>query len=94
MDVLHRDHRKVLAVDSRIGFVTGLCVGDMWVGDATRGVQPWRDTGIEIRGPALCDIERAFARVGRHRRTARAEPNCRARNAGAGGRRVLAHRRQ
>ena len=63
LDVLHRDHRKVLAVDGRVGFVTGLCVGDMWVGDAVRGIAPWRDTGIEIRGPALCDIERAFSHV-------------------------------
>ncbi|MEJ1960574.1 MAG: phospholipase D-like domain-containing protein [Gammaproteobacteria bacterium] len=63
MDVLHRDHRKVLAVDGQVGFVTGLCVGDMWVGDAARGIEPWRDTGIEVRGPALCDIERAFAHV-------------------------------
>lgn len=63
MDVLHRDHRKVLAVDSRVGFITGLCVGDMWVGDETRGIAPWRDTGVEVRGPALCDIERAFAHV-------------------------------
>ncbi len=63
MDVLHRDHRKVLAVDGRIGFVTGLCVGDIWVGDEKRGIAPWRDTGVEVRGPALCDIERAFAQV-------------------------------
>jgi cardiolipin synthase A/B len=63
MDVLHRDHRKVLAVDSRIGYVTGLCVGDMWVGDEKRNIAPWRDTGVEVRGPALCDIERAFAHV-------------------------------
>ena len=63
MDVLHRDHRKVLAVDGRVGFVTGLCVGDMWMGNVERGIEPWRDTGIEVRGPALCDIERAFARV-------------------------------
>ena len=63
MDVLHRDHRKVLAVDGRIGFVTGLCVGDMWVGDAARGMEPWRDTGIEVQGPAMCDIERAFSHV-------------------------------
>ncbi|MFL6604893.1 MAG: phospholipase D-like domain-containing protein [Steroidobacteraceae bacterium] len=63
LDVLHRDHRKVLAVDSRIGFVTGLCVGDMWAGDSAKGVEPWRDTGVEIRGPALCDVERAFAQV-------------------------------
>jgi cardiolipin synthase len=63
LDVLHRDHRKVLAVDSRIGYVTGLCVGDVWVGDSAKGVEPWRDTGVEIRGPALCDVERAFAQV-------------------------------
>jgi cardiolipin synthase len=63
LDVLHRDHRKMLAVDGRVGFVTGLCVGDMWVGNPARGIEPWRDTGIEIRGPALCDCERAFAQV-------------------------------
>jgi cardiolipin synthase len=63
LDSLHRDHRKMLAVDGRIGFVTGLCVADMWVGDSTRGIEPWRDTGIEVRGPALCDVERAFAQV-------------------------------
>lgn len=60
---LHRDHRKMLAVDGRIGFVTGLCIGHPWVGDPSRGVAPWRDTGIEMRGPALHDIEQAFAQV-------------------------------
>ena len=63
LQVLHRDHRKMLAVDGRIGFVTGLCVGNPWVGDPARGIEPWRDTGIEVRGPALSDIERAFAQV-------------------------------
>jgi cardiolipin synthase A/B len=60
---LHRDHRKMLAVDGRIGVVTGLCIGRMWTGDPARGVAPWRDTGVEIRGPALAEIERAFAQV-------------------------------
>ena len=63
LDVLHRDHRKMLAVDGRVGFVTGLCVGSLWMGNAARGIAPWRDTGLEIRGPALCDCERAFAQV-------------------------------
>lgn len=62
-DALHRDHRKMLTVDGRIGFVTGLCVGREWTGDTARGIAPWRDTGIELRGPALHDIERAFAQV-------------------------------
>src|SRR5690348_12111392 len=58
---ISRDHRKMLAVDGEVGFVTGLCVGSMWVGDAKRNIDPWRDTGIEIRGRAVADIERAFA---------------------------------
>ncbi|HMV48683.1 MAG TPA: phospholipase D-like domain-containing protein [Blastocatellia bacterium] len=58
---LGRDHRKMLAVDGRVGFVAGLCVGQMWVGDAEKGVEGWRDTGVEVRGPAVADIEQAFA---------------------------------
>jgi cardiolipin synthase len=56
-----RDHRKMISVDHEIGFVTGLCVGRMWVGEPERGRDPWRDTGVEVRGPAMVDIEDAFA---------------------------------
>jgi cardiolipin synthase len=58
-----RDHRKMLAVDGRVAYVTGLCVGRMWVGDPDRGIEPWRDTGVEVRGPAVADIEQAFAQT-------------------------------
>jgi cardiolipin synthase A/B len=60
---LSRDHRKTITVDGEIGFVTGLCVGRMWVGDPKRNIEPWRDTGIEVRGPSVVNIEQAFARV-------------------------------
>ncbi len=60
---LTRDHRKMVAVDGAVGFVSGLCVSSKWVGDSGRGFAPWRDTGIEIRGPAVADIERAFAQT-------------------------------
>jgi cardiolipin synthase len=60
---LSRDHRKMLAVDGRVGFVTGLCVGRSWVGDPARGIEPWRDTGISLRGPAVADLELAFSRM-------------------------------
>jgi len=58
-----RDHRKMIAVDGCVGFVTGLCVGRMWVGCPERGIPPWRDTGIMVKGPAVSDIERSFADV-------------------------------
>lgn len=60
---LSRDHRKMLAIDGRIGFVTGLCISEKWLGDPARGMAPWRDTGVSVRGPAVADIERAFAQT-------------------------------
>ena len=60
---LHRDHRKSLVVDSQVAFVSGLCVGQQWVGDPHRGIEPWRDTGIDLRGPAVEAVEQAFARA-------------------------------
>ena len=60
---LSRDHRKMLEIDGQIGFITGLCVGRMWEGIPEKNIEPWRDTGIEVRGVALADIERAFAQV-------------------------------
>jgi cardiolipin synthase len=38
-------------------------VGRKWEGDPERGIEPWRDTGAEVRGPAVADIEQAFAEV-------------------------------
>ena len=58
---LSRDHRKCLVVDGEVAFVSGLCVGRAWEGDPARGVAPWRDTGVEVRGPAVADIARTFA---------------------------------
>jgi cardiolipin synthase len=60
---LSRDHRKMLSVDGEIGFITGLCVGRMWNGIPERNIEPWRDTGIQIRGPALVAIDAAFAHM-------------------------------
>ncbi len=60
---LSRDHRKMLSVDGQVGFVSGLCVGRMWEGVPEKKIEPWRDTGIEVRGPSVADIEQAFAQV-------------------------------
>jgi cardiolipin synthase A/B len=58
---ISRDHRKVITIDGRRAFVAGLCVGRDWVGDPARHVEPWRDTGLAIEGPAVADVDRAFA---------------------------------
>ncbi|HEV2248788.1 MAG TPA: phospholipase D-like domain-containing protein [Terriglobia bacterium] len=56
-----RDHRKTIIVDNQIAFVTGLCVGQAWAGYPERRIAPWRDTGVSIEGPAVPEVERAFA---------------------------------
>jgi len=58
---LSRNHRKTVGVDGEVGFVAGLCVGQVWIGDPGRSLPAWRDTGIEVRGPAVADLEAAFA---------------------------------
>ncbi len=60
---LSRDHRKMLAVDGEVGFISGLCVGQEWVGQPKKKIDPWRDTGIAVRGYAVAEIEKAFAQV-------------------------------
>lgn len=56
-----RDHRKCLVVDSHVAFVTGLCIGTRWEGAPERGLPGWRDTGLEVRGPAVAEVAHAFA---------------------------------
>lgn len=58
---LRRNHRKLITVDGRIAFVSGLCIGQAWVGDPKKGREPWRDTGLEIIGPAVAHAEASFA---------------------------------
>jgi cardiolipin synthase A/B len=60
---LSRDHRKMISVDGRAGFVSGLCLGRMWEGIPEKKIDPWRDTGVEVKGEAVADIERAFAQI-------------------------------
>jgi cardiolipin synthase len=58
---LSRDHRKLLSVDGRVAFVGGLCIAAEWTGGTGRRAAPWRDTAVEIAGPAVAHLEAAFA---------------------------------
>ena len=58
---LTRDHRKLLVTDGACAVTGGQCIGDEWIGDPTRGLTPWRDTGVEIAGPAAAALDAAFA---------------------------------
>ncbi|WP_114241291.1 cardiolipin synthase [Dyella sp. C9] len=55
-----RNHRKIVVVDGKHGFVGGLNVGDEYLG-MKPPLSPWRDTHLEIEGPAVADLQRSFA---------------------------------
>ncbi|MDQ0688368.1 MULTISPECIES: phosphatidylserine/phosphatidylglycerophosphate/cardiolipin synthase family protein [Streptomyces] len=56
----HRCHRKVLVVDEQTAFTGGVGIAEEWCGDA-RNAHEWRDTHVEVRGPAVDGIAAAFA---------------------------------
>lgn len=61
--LINRDHRKLLVVDGARAVTGGLCIGDEWMGDPTRGRLPWRDTGVAVDGPAARVMDLSFGRT-------------------------------
>jgi Phosphatidylserine/phosphatidylglycerophosphate/cardiolipin synthases and related enzymes len=55
-----RNHRKIVVVDGARAFIGGLNVGDEYLG-LKPPLAPWRDTHLEIRGPAVADLQQLFA---------------------------------
>jgi len=55
----HRDHRKLLIVDGRIGFTGGAGVADIWKGNAD-SPEHWRDSMYQLEGPAVAQMQGAF----------------------------------
>lgn len=58
-EVNYRTHRKALIVDGDVAFIGGIGIDDQWA-QSTEKEPMWRDTHVEIRGPAATDVEAAF----------------------------------
>jgi cardiolipin synthase A/B len=56
----HRNHRRILVVDRRVGFTGGTGVGTLWAGDG-RQAGHWRQTDVRIEGPVVRYLQAAFA---------------------------------
>jgi len=65
LDLVVRDHRKLLVTDGTRAILGGLCIGDEWAGDPARHRRPWRDTMVGVYGPAAAALDRAFTRIWR-----------------------------
>lgn len=55
----HRDHRKMLIVDGRVGFIGGAGFADFWRGNADQS-EHWRDGMFRLDGPAVAQMQAAF----------------------------------
>ena len=54
----YRDHRKIIVIDGRVGYVGGMNVALRYVKGT--GTQPWRDTMWRLTGGAVYALQRAF----------------------------------
>jgi len=54
-----RNHRKIVVVDGRIGFVGGHNVGDEYLGLDPK-IGPWRDTHVQVEGPVVQCVQVAW----------------------------------
>ena len=67
-DVNQRDHRKLLIVDGRIAFLGGINISSVYSSGSVIGrkaprtgqAQPWRDTHLQIEGPAVAELQKLF----------------------------------
>lgn len=67
-DVNERDHRKLLVVDGKVAFLGGINISSVYSGGSfsqsskvpADGQLPWRDTDLQIEGPAVAEVQKLF----------------------------------
>jgi cardiolipin synthase A/B len=55
-----RSHVRAVVVDGRIGYTGGFGLADYWLGDGRHDGQ-WRETNVRFEGPAVAQLQAAFA---------------------------------
>lgn len=56
----NRSHVRGIVVDGHIGWTGGFSIDDRWLGDG-RTSDSWRDTNVRFEGPAVRQLQAAFA---------------------------------
>lgn len=54
-----RNHRKIIVVDGKIGFVGGLNIADYYI-TGTKKLGPWRDTHLRLEGESVLSLQIVF----------------------------------
>ena len=62
----HRDHRKILIVDGKVAIIGGVNISQVYSSRLSGREQeegapiPWRDTDVQIEGPAVAEFQKLF----------------------------------
>lgn len=56
--VNYRNHRKIVVIDGKVGFVGGMNVADRYVKGVKSGI--WRDSHIKVEGKAVAGLQTSF----------------------------------
>lgn len=56
--VNYRNHRKIVVIDGKVGFVGGMNVADRYIKGVSFGI--WRDSHIKIEGKAVAGLQTSF----------------------------------
>lgn len=56
--VNYRNHRKIVVIDGKVGFVGGMNIADRYIKGVEFGV--WRDNHIKVEGKAVASLQTAF----------------------------------
>ena len=54
-----RDHRKIVVIDGRIGYIGGINVADYYL-EGIEGVGKWRDMHSRVEGEAVGELQKIF----------------------------------
>jgi cardiolipin synthase len=57
--VFHRDHRKIVVIDGKIGYTGGMNVADYYINGLPK-IGPWRDMHIRLEGSAVYELQALF----------------------------------
>lgn len=56
----YRNHRKIIIVDGKIGFIGGINVSDRYINKENSTLPYWRDTHLMIEGPGVQFLQTVF----------------------------------
>ncbi len=60
--ILHRDHRKIVVIDGKVGYTGGMNVADYYI-EGLPEIGEWRDMHVRIEGEAVNELQDIFLAI-------------------------------